>query len=116
MTEPAPQRPPRPVPLAGGSLLTLFGAGMIAALWTYDGWYGATYSAGEIRDPGRNLPRGLIAGTLAVTLLYVAVNVVYAWALTPAEMAASARVGEAAASAMAGEAAARWVAAVRPRE
>ena len=100
-----------PVPLAGGSLLTLFGAGMIAALWTYDGWYGATYSAGEIRDPGRNLPRGLIAGTLAVTLLYVAVNVVYAWALTPAEMAASARVGEAAAAAMAGASAARWVAA-----
>jgi APA family basic amino acid/polyamine antiporter len=100
-----------PVPLAGGSLVTLFGAGMIAALWTYDGWYGATYSAGEIRDPGRNLPRGLIAGTLAVTLLYVAVNVVYAWALTPAEMAQSARVGEAAAAAMAGATAAKWVAA-----
>ena len=85
--------------LAGGVLLLAAPSGAAAPATgnvSYpDGWYGATYSAGEIRDPGRNLPRGLIAGTLAVTLLYVAVNVVYAWALTPAEMAQSARVGEA---------------------
>ena len=33
---------------------------MIAALWTYDGWYGLTFSAGEMQRPGRDLPRGLI--------------------------------------------------------
>jgi len=100
-------------PIAGldGSLAVAFGAAMVAALWTYDGWYGATFQAGEMKDPARALPRGLVYGTLAVTALYVAVNVVYARALAPAEMAASARVGEAAAAALAGATAARWVAA-----
>jgi APA family basic amino acid/polyamine antiporter len=64
-----------------------------------------------MKDPARALPRGLVYGTLAVTALYVAVNIVYARALAPAEMAASARVGEAAAAALAGATAARWVAA-----
>lgn len=100
-------------PLAGveGSLAVAFGAAMVAALWTYDGWYGATFQAGEMKDPARALPRGLILGTLAVIALYVAVNVVYSRALAPAEMAAAARVGEAAAASLAGAAAARWVAA-----
>ncbi|KAB2963323.1 MAG: amino acid permease, partial [Thermoanaerobaculia bacterium] len=71
----------------------------------------ATFSAGEMRDPGRSLPRGLVYGTSAVTLLYLAVNVVYARALSPAEMAASARIGEDAAAALAGAFASRWVAA-----
>lgn len=94
-----------------GSLAVAFGAAMVAALWTYDGWYGATFQAGEMKDPAHALPRGLVWGTLAVTALYVAVNVVYSRALAPAEMAASARVGEAAAAALAGATAARWVAA-----
>ncbi|HJX28019.1 MAG TPA: amino acid permease, partial [Thermoanaerobaculia bacterium] len=51
---------------AGGALLVAFGTAMIAALWTYDGWYGLTCSAGEVRDPARSLPRGLILGTAAV--------------------------------------------------
>ncbi len=94
-----------------GSLLVAFGAGMIAALWTYDGWYGLTFSAGELRDPARSLPRGLLYGTTAVTVLYLLVNLVYGRALSPAEMAASPRIGEAAAAALAGPAAARFVSA-----
>ena len=110
---PARVDPEWTAPLAGGagSLLGLLGVAAVSALWTYDGWYGATFSAGEMRDPGRSLPRGLVYGTLAVTLLYLAVNVVYARALSPAEMAASARIGEDAAAALAGAFAARWVAA-----
>ena len=99
-----------PVSGVSGSLLVAFGVGMIAALWTYDGWYGLTFSAGELRDPGRSLPRGLLYGTAAVTVLYLLVNVVYCRALSTAEMAASSRIGEAAAAAMAGATAARWVA------
>ncbi len=100
-----------PVTGVEGSHLAAFGVGMIAALWTYDGWYGATFSAGEMRDPARSLPRGLLYGTAAVTALYVAVNVVYARVLSPVEMGASARIGEEAAAALAGGAAAKWVAA-----
>jgi|HubBroStandDraft_3_1064219.scaffolds.fasta_scaffold01452_4 APA family basic amino acid/polyamine antiporter len=94
------------------TLLTAFGVAMIAALWTYDGWYGATCSAGELRDPGRSLPRGLIAGTAIVTVLYVLLNLAYARALPVAAMAATPRIGEAAAAALFGPGAARLVSAI----
>ena len=100
-----------PFPGGAASLLVLLGVAGVSALWTYDGWYGATFSAGEMRDPGRSLPRGLIYGTVAVTLVYLAINVVYARALSPAGMAASARIGEDAAAALAGTFASKWVAA-----
>jgi APA family basic amino acid/polyamine antiporter len=101
---------PLPASAPAGSLWVLFGIAMVGALWTYDGWYGATFSAGEMRDPGRNLPRGIVYGTIAVTVLYVAINVVYARAMTPEQMAGSARIGEDAAAALAGPQASKWVA------
>jgi basic amino acid/polyamine antiporter, APA family len=88
-------------------LLAAFGVAMIAALWTYDGWYGATFSAGEMRDPKRNLPRGLVGGTLAILLLYALLNVVYLRALPVAAMAATSRIGETAAVALFGAGAGR---------
>ncbi|MFO0806782.1 MAG: APC family permease [Gemmataceae bacterium] len=45
-----------------------------AILQTYDGWEGAIYFGEEVRDPGRNLPRSIILGTLAVVILYLLVN------------------------------------------
>ena len=45
-----------------------------AILQTYDGWEGAIYFGEEVRDPGRNLPRSLILGTLIVVILYLLVN------------------------------------------
>jgi basic amino acid/polyamine antiporter, APA family len=92
-----------------GSLLAAFGVAMIAALWTYDGWYGLTCSAGEVRDPGRSLPRGLILGTAAVMGLYLLLNVVYVRALPIAGMAATPRIGETAAAVLFGPRAARLV-------
>ena len=50
-------------------------------LWTFDGWYGVTALAGEMRKPERDLPRGIVLGTLAVTVIYVLVNIVYTRAL-----------------------------------
>jgi APA family basic amino acid/polyamine antiporter len=92
-----------------GSLLAAFGVAMIAALWTYDGWYGLTCSAGEVRNPARSLPRGLILGTLAVMGLYILLNVVYVRALPIAGMTLTSRIGETAAAALFGPRAARWV-------
>ncbi len=86
----------------GGGLLAAFGVGMIAALWTYDGWYGVTFSAGEMKNPSRALPLGLIAGTLLILALYVLLNLAYFRALPVAGMAATPRVGEAAAEALFG--------------
>lgn len=64
-----------PPPLPDGWLF--IGAGILAIqaiLQTYDGWEGAIYFGEEVRDPGRNLPRSLILGTLVVMLLYLLVN------------------------------------------
>lgn len=97
-----------PMP-TGGALLTAFGIAMIAALWTYDGWYGVTCSAGEVRDPARSLPRGLILGTLAVLGLYLLLNLTYARALPAGAMAAEPRIAEAAAARLFGAGGARLV-------
>src|SRR5262249_10319439 len=79
------------------------------ALWTYDGWYGITSSAGEIRQPERNLPRGLILGCAAVVALYVLTNVMYFRALPVDAMTGSTRIGQDAASALFGGTARRLV-------
>ena len=54
-----------------------FGLGLVTVLWAYNGWQDATYLGGEIREPGRNLPRALVAGTLLVTGVYLAANAAY---------------------------------------
>lgn len=98
--------PAKTVSTLGGTVpvgaLGAFGVAMIAALWTYDGWYGATFSAGEMKNPGRNLPIGLIGGTAVIVLLYTLLNLVYFRALPTATMAASSRIGETAATALFG--------------
>ena len=106
----APASPRLFAPLPSAGVGSAIGVALIAVLWAYDGWYNATFSAGEMRDPGRTLPRGLLAGTLAVVLVYAAVNLVYLRALPLATMAASPRVGEAAAVALFGGSVARLVA------
>jgi len=63
------------------STLVAFGAAMVPILFSYGGWQSANYVGEEIENPQRNLPRALIAGTLAVVAIYVAVNVVYLRAL-----------------------------------
>ncbi len=61
-------------------------AAMSLVLWTYDGWSDVGAIAGEVREPHRNLPRVYLAGTAAVTVLYLAVNAVYFWLVPLGEM------------------------------
>jgi len=58
-----------------------FGAALVPILFSYGGWQSANVVAEETRDPRRTLPRALVAGTVIVILVYVAVNVVYLRAL-----------------------------------
>jgi basic amino acid/polyamine antiporter, APA family len=92
-----------------GGVIAAFGVGLIAALWGYDGWYGLVLSAGEVRQPERNLPRGLIWGAVAVTAMYALLNVVYIRALPVEVMATTPRIGETAAAALFGAIGARLV-------
>ena len=50
---------------------------LIPVMFTYSGWNAAAYVAEEIRDPGRNVPRALAVGTLAVIAIYVLLNMLY---------------------------------------
>ena len=93
-------------------LFAAFGVAMIAALWTYDGWYGLTFSAGEVRRPERNLPLGLIWGNVAVLMMYAALNLVYLRALPVEAMGATPRIAESAAEALFGGLGARLVSAI----
>ncbi len=83
-------------------LLAALGVAMVAVFWSYDGWYAVTNLAGEMRRPERDLPIAIVSGTLAVTLLYVLMNVVYVRALPVSAIVASDRIGEAAATALFG--------------
>ncbi|HEY7529595.1 MAG TPA: amino acid permease [Gemmatimonadota bacterium] len=101
---------PLAAPLPSGDVVSAFGVAMIAALWGYDGWYALPFLAGEMRRPARNLPLGLILGVAGVVLLYVLMNAVYAYALSPEEMAATPRIAETAAEILLGPGSARLVA------
>ena len=70
-------------------LVTAFGAALVPVIFAYGGWQTATFIAGEIKEPRKNLPRGLILGVSGVVLLYLAANAVYTSVLGTAGLAAS---------------------------
>jgi APA family basic amino acid/polyamine antiporter len=67
--------------------LTAFGAALIPVQFAYGGWQTACFVAGEVREPRRNLPRGLLFGVLGVILVYLSVNFVCVHALGPQGLA-----------------------------
>ena len=54
-----------------------FAISLVFVMYSYSGWNAATYIVGEVREPARNLPRALFAGTAIVIVLYVALNAVF---------------------------------------
>ncbi len=82
---------------------------LIFVSFAYSGWNAAGYLGGEIRWPERNLPRALVIGTMIVAVLYLALNIVFLYALAPVEMAGRADIGAMAATALFGPAAGRWL-------
>jgi APA family basic amino acid/polyamine antiporter len=56
-----------------------FATSLIYVMYAYEGWNSAAYVAGEIAEPQRTVPKVLIAGTLLVTLLYLALNAIFLW-------------------------------------
>jgi APA family basic amino acid/polyamine antiporter len=69
--------------------LTSFGAAMVPVLFAYGGWQTANFLAGEVKEPEKNLPRGLLLGVLGVVILYIGVNWVCLRSLGPLALAAT---------------------------
>jgi APA family basic amino acid/polyamine antiporter len=89
-------------PFFGPLPVATLGPAMVGALFAADAWNAITFTAGEVRDPQRNVPRSLIWGTGLVIALYLAVNVSYLAVLpldriaeAPSQRVASAMVGTA---------------------
>ena len=82
----APPLPPGPAPLAA------VGVALVAVLWAYEGWHDVSFAAGEIHEPQKNFPRGILGGVSIVLGLYLLANLAYLRVLTPAEIAATDRV------------------------
>jgi len=97
---------------AGMKFAASFGVAMVAALWAYDGWNACTFAAGEVKNPGRNLPLALIVGTTAVVVLYLGLNLLYYHVLPLPKVAESTRVGADAAMRIFGQRGAHLVALV----
>lgn len=76
------------------NILMSFGLALIAVFWTHDGWYSVNCTAEEIKKPERNIPLGLLFGTLSVMLIYFLVNLVYVMALPVEKMKGVVRIGE----------------------
>lgn len=76
------QKPP-----AGFAFLSAFVLAMQAVIFTYDGYNGIAYFAGEVRNPARDIPRSMFGGVLAVAVIYLLVNLGFLYVLPLAKMA-----------------------------
>jgi APA family basic amino acid/polyamine antiporter len=81
----APAAAPHVAPLAAPATSTLaaIGAAMTPVMFSYGGWQTSSFVAGEMRDPQRDLARGLLLGVAGVVLLYTTVAFVCVHALGP---------------------------------
>jgi len=70
-----------------------FAISLVYVMYSYSGWNAATYMADEVRDPGRTLPRSLLAAVLIVTALYVGLNAVFLYVTPMAKLAGQIDVG-----------------------
>ena len=66
----------------GWPLVALVGSAMVGPLFSSDAWNNVTFTAGEIRNPSRNLPLSLALGVGTVSALYIACNFIYLSVLT----------------------------------
>jgi basic amino acid/polyamine antiporter, APA family len=75
-------------PLPGGvALAATLTLAMQAVLFTFDGYYASIYFSGEVRNPGRDIPRMLFGGVAALTFLYLLINVAFVSVLSISAMA-----------------------------
>ncbi len=107
--------PTRLGPLVAGATaaapVAAFGLALSPVLFTYLGWNAPVYVASEIHDPGRTVPRALFLGLGICTAAYLALNVVYLYALPLDALRGEPNAGAAAARALFGPLAGRLVAA-----
>ncbi len=91
---PAPAAEPTVVVVTASAVLTA----LVRIMWAYDGWSNLSFIGGEVKDPGRNMPRALIIGTSSIVVVYLIINAAYLHVLSVPEMMAAKGVAASAAA------------------
>lgn len=73
----------------GSAILGAIAAAMVGSIFSSDAWNNVTFIAGEVHNPRRNVGLSLLLGTLTVTLIYVAVNLMYVSVMPLQDIAAA---------------------------
>jgi basic amino acid/polyamine antiporter, APA family len=64
--------------MVGGTVsVSAFYTAMLAAFWAYQGWVSVGFIGGEVKDPTKNIPRGIVTGVFIVIGIYLLVNITY---------------------------------------
>lgn len=71
----------------GVNITTTAGKVLIATLFAYDGWINVGAIAGEMKDPGKDLPIAIVGGLSLVMAVYLAINIAYLWMAPASELA-----------------------------
>lgn len=86
-----------------------FGLAVVATMFAYDGWDGISLVAGEVRDPGRTIPRATLLGMGLILGIYLTVNVGFFHAMPLHEVATTPALAATAVGRVIGDLAAKWV-------
>lgn len=70
--------------------VTVLGTLMVSILFAFEGWTNVGTIAGEMKNPGRDLPLAIVGGVSVITAVYFVVNLAYLWVLPAEELAATA--------------------------
>lgn len=92
----AEAQPLRFVPEAGDLSLVWsapFAISLVYVMYSYEGWNAATYISGEVKNPQRNVPMALLAGTGIVTVVYVATNAAFLYSTPLHALEGEAEIG-----------------------
>ena len=76
----------QPIVAEGLSPMSIIGQVLIAILFAYDGWINVGAIAGEMKNPGKDLPKAIVGGLSVVMAVYLAINLAYLWVLPANEL------------------------------
>jgi APA family basic amino acid/polyamine antiporter len=80
--------------LANGTVtISSFYTAMLAAFWAYQGWVSVGFIGGEVKDPTRNIPKGIVTGVFIVIFIYLLVNITYLSLLSIPDLAGISKSG-----------------------
>lgn len=71
----------------GVNTITTLGEILISTLFAYDGWINVGAIAGEMEDPGKDLPKAIVGGLSLVMVVYLTINIAYLWVVPASELA-----------------------------